>query len=102
VVSWHRQRGLELRRDPPLPYRVIVPDRTPGDASSKARLERGTARRVISPETDRDDADLFAVNILAPLQEIDAGAARFFIIVAQDEAAETNRFAGSRPVHHQD
>src|SRR5262249_2966329 len=102
VVSWHRERSLELCLDPPLPDRVIVPDRAPSDAGGKTRLERGAARRVIAAETDRDDADLDGIGIVPPLKEIDAGAAGLLVVVAQDEAAETDRFAGARPVHHQD
>ena len=43
----------------------------------------------------------FESNVGALFQIIDAGAAGFFVIVAQRHAAEANRFAGSGPVHHQ-
>src|SRR5262249_36417488 len=96
------QRCLELRLDAALPHRVIVPDRAPGDAGGKARLERGTARRVVAAQADCDDADLLAVDVIALFQEINASAAGFFIIVAQDEPAETDRLAGAGAVHDQD
>src|SRR5215470_16396238 len=76
VMAGHRERSLELRLDAPLPYRVIVPDRAPGDASGKARLERGATRRVVTAEADGDDADPLGVDVRPFLQEIDAGAAR--------------------------
>src|SRR5262249_57408665 len=101
-VAGHRQRWLELGLDAPLPHRVIIPDRAPGDAGGKARLERGAARRVVAAEADCDDADLLAVDVIALFQEIDASAAGFFIIVAQDEPAETDRLAGAGAVHDQD
>jgi hypothetical protein len=95
------ERCLELRFDAALPHRVVIPDRAPGDAGRKARLERGAARRVVAAEADGDDADLFAVNIIALLQEVDASAAGFFIIMAQDKSAETDRLAGAGAVHDQ-
>src|SRR6516165_758324 len=95
VVARDRQRCLELGLDAPLPHRVIIPDGAPGDAGGKARLERGTARRVVAAEADRDDADLPAVDVTSLFQEIDASAAGFFIIVAQDKPAETDGLAGA-------
>ena len=44
---------------------------------------------------------LFRVDVRAPLQEIDAGAACLLVVVAQDETAETDRLAGAGPIHHQ-
>src|SRR5262249_30926106 len=81
---------------------VIIPDGAPGDAGGKARLERGTAGRVVAAEADRDDADLPAVDVTSLFQEIDASAAGFFIIVAQDKSAETDGLAGAGAVHDQD
>ena len=100
-MAGHRERRLELRLDAPLPYRVIVPDRAPGDAGGKARFERGATRRVIATKADRDDADPLRVDVRAPLQEIDAGAAGLLVVVAQDETAETDRLAGAGSVHDQ-
>ena len=62
----------------------------------------GAARRVVAAETDRDDADLVRVDVGPLFQEIDAGAARLLIVVAQDQAAETDRLAGARSIHDQD
>src|SRR5262249_47460439 len=102
VVAGHRQRCLELGLDPPLPHRVIIPYRAPGDAGGEARLERGTARRVVAAEADCDDADLPSLDVIALFQEIDASAAGFFIIVAQHKPAETDRLAGAGAVHDHD
>ncbi len=64
--------------------------------------QRGTARRVVAAEADCDDADLPAVDVTSLFKEIDASAAGFFIIVAQDKSAETDRLAGAGAVHDQD
>src|SRR5262245_23216408 len=100
-MAGHRERSLELRLDAPLPYRVIVPDGAPGDASGKARLERGAARRVVAAEADRDDADPLGIDVGAPLQEIDAGASGLLVVVAQHQGAEADGLAGPGAVHHQ-
>src|SRR3954464_12490663 len=79
VVAGHGERCLELRLHAPLPDGVIVPDRAPGDAGSKSRFKRGTARGIVAAKTDRDDADLLRIDVRAPLQEIDTGAARLLV-----------------------
>src|SRR6202011_87338 len=84
-----------------LPGAVIIPDRAPGDAGGKARLERRATRRVIAAETDGDDADAPYVDVAARFQIIDAGATGLFVIVAQRHAAKADRLAGARSVHHQ-
>ena len=42
------------------------------------------------------------VDVGALLQEIDAGAARLLVVVAQEQPAEADRLAGAGPVHDQD
>src|SRR5262245_6468790 len=70
--------------------------------AAKRGSSAATARRVVAAEADCDDADLPAVDVTALFQEIDASAAGFVIIVAQDQSAETDRLAGAGAVHDQD
>src|SRR5258708_17697674 len=100
-MAGHRHRGLKAGIDALLPGAVIIPDRAPGDAGGEARLERRAAWRVIAAEADGDDADALWVDVAAPLQIIDAGAAGLLVVVAQRHAAEADRLAGAGAVHHQ-
>src|SRR5262245_39499602 len=100
-MAGDRERGLELRLDPSVPYRGIIPDRAPGDAGGEARIKRRAARRVVAAEADGDDADLLGVDVGPLLQEIDAGAARLLVVVAQHQPTETDGLAGAGPIHDQ-
>src|SRR5262249_15864747 len=101
LLARHRKRRFEGSLDAALPDRLVIPDRAPGDAGGEARIERRTARRVVTAQAYGDDADPFRIDVRALLQEVEARAAGHLVVVAQREAAEADRLAGARPVHDQ-
>src|SRR5687768_10156267 len=78
-----------------------VPLRAPRDARREALVERGTARRVVAAEAQRDDGDTIAVDIRARREIIEARAAHELVVVMQRYVAQANRLAHTRTVDEQ-